>query len=216
MALRKVPGSLALGLLASLGAHAALYGGEHAIGGAYHALLVQIALAATVGFVAFAGAFAWIQSGNSTEGQHTCRRPSRANPGVRQPRCCRGHMVRRRRGGRAASCRFTRDRAARRAGRGVVCRIAPGLCDNEHFRMRRHRDCPHVLFIAHARVAPAPARPPDRTPLIPGTPQVRATSSDRVCSTARIIARKALFSPIRRPPCFASSRRPSPYTLSYL
>ena len=70
VALRKVPGCLALGLSASLAAHAALYGGEHAIGGAYHALLVQIALAAALGFIALVGALAWAQSGNRSE-EHT-------------------------------------------------------------------------------------------------------------------------------------------------
>ncbi len=43
--LRKAPGALALGLLASLAAHAPLYGGGHAMGGTYHALILQAALA---------------------------------------------------------------------------------------------------------------------------------------------------------------------------
>jgi hypothetical protein len=60
--LRKVPGALALGLLASLAAHALLYGGEHAMGGAYHALLVQAALAGGVSLLAFFGALAWSES----------------------------------------------------------------------------------------------------------------------------------------------------------
>ncbi|MGA9944573.1 MAG: hypothetical protein WBP75_05990 [Candidatus Cybelea sp.] len=63
MTLRKVPGVLALGLLASLVAHAALYRGEHAMGGAYHSLLVQSAIAFSAGLLAFFGALAW--SGSS-------------------------------------------------------------------------------------------------------------------------------------------------------
>lgn len=57
--LRKVPGALALGLLASLAAHGALYRGEHAMGGAYHPLLVQAAGALSVSLLAFFGALAW-------------------------------------------------------------------------------------------------------------------------------------------------------------
>jgi hypothetical protein len=81
MALRKVPGGLALGLLASLGAHAALYGGQHAVGGAYHALVVQIALAAAVAFVALIGAVASIQAGSSTDGSILAARLRERLPG---------------------------------------------------------------------------------------------------------------------------------------
>ncbi len=49
MTLRKAPGGLALG-------------------GAYHAVLVQIALAVALGFVALLGALAWTQSGCATDG----------------------------------------------------------------------------------------------------------------------------------------------------
>lgn len=51
MPLRKVPGALALGLIASLAAHAALFGGEHAVGGSYQSPLLQIALASTLGLL---------------------------------------------------------------------------------------------------------------------------------------------------------------------
>jgi hypothetical protein len=57
--LRKVPGVLALGLLASLAAHAVLYRGEHAMGGSYHSLLVQAAAGLSIGLLAFFGALAW-------------------------------------------------------------------------------------------------------------------------------------------------------------
>jgi hypothetical protein len=81
MTLRKVPGGIALGLFASLAAHAALYGGEHAIGGAYHALLMQIALAAAMGFIALVGAVAWTQSGNATDGSVLAARLRERLPG---------------------------------------------------------------------------------------------------------------------------------------
>lgn len=51
MPLRKVPGALALGLVGSLAGHAALFGGEHAVGGSYHSPLLQIALASTLGLM---------------------------------------------------------------------------------------------------------------------------------------------------------------------
>ncbi len=60
--LRKIPAGLALGLLASLTAHVALYGRQHAVGGAYHALLMQISAAAALAFIALLGAVAWRQS----------------------------------------------------------------------------------------------------------------------------------------------------------
>jgi len=56
--LRKVPAALALGLLASILAHGALYGGEHAMGGDYHALLLQAALAGGLGLLVFIGLLA--------------------------------------------------------------------------------------------------------------------------------------------------------------
>jgi hypothetical protein len=52
-----------LGLLASLPAHAVLYRGEHAMGGPYHTLLIQTAVALSVSLLAFFGALAW--SGSS-------------------------------------------------------------------------------------------------------------------------------------------------------
>lgn len=67
MILRKVPGALALGLLASLVAHAALYAGRHAVGGTYNAFLLELALAAALAFVALLGALACAQSMSSTD-----------------------------------------------------------------------------------------------------------------------------------------------------
>jgi hypothetical protein len=55
-------------LLASLAAHAALFGDGHAMGGAYHALLVQGALAAGVSLIGFFTALAWTQCGATADG----------------------------------------------------------------------------------------------------------------------------------------------------
>ena len=82
MTLRKIPGSLALGLLASLAAHTALFGGGHAVGGAYHALLLQIASSAALGFVALMGALAWTQSGSWMDGSVLAARLRERLPGV--------------------------------------------------------------------------------------------------------------------------------------
>jgi hypothetical protein len=57
--LRKVPGALALGLLASLIAHGGLYGSEHSMGGEHHALLLQLAAAGAAGLVLFFGRLGW-------------------------------------------------------------------------------------------------------------------------------------------------------------
>lgn len=80
--LRKIPGCLALGSFAALAAHAALYGGEHAIGGIYQVVLVQVALAAALGFVVFFGALAWTQSERVTDGSVLACRLRERLPGV--------------------------------------------------------------------------------------------------------------------------------------
>ncbi len=82
LTLRKVPGALALGLIASLAAHAALYGGGHAVGGAYHTLVLEIALAATLGFVALAAGLARAQSGSSADGSVLAARLRELLPGA--------------------------------------------------------------------------------------------------------------------------------------
>jgi hypothetical protein len=66
--LRKVPGGITLGLLASLAAHGVLYGSGHAMGGSYHGLLIQVALAGLVGLLAFFGALAWGDAGGTSDG----------------------------------------------------------------------------------------------------------------------------------------------------
>ncbi|MBV8345403.1 MAG: hypothetical protein JO190_10485 [Candidatus Eremiobacteraeota bacterium] len=82
MTLRKVPGALALGLLASLGAHAALYGGEHAMGGGYHSLLVQVAIAGALSLVVGLSALAWSAAGVTADGSVLATRLNDRLPGL--------------------------------------------------------------------------------------------------------------------------------------
>jgi hypothetical protein len=79
--LRKVPGALAFGLLASLGAHAALFGGDHAMGGGYNALLVQAAAAGTLCVLIAFGALAWSAAGGTADGSILAARLSSRLPG---------------------------------------------------------------------------------------------------------------------------------------
>jgi hypothetical protein len=57
--IRKLPGAVGLGLLASLVAHAAIYGNEHAFGGNYNTTLLSLALAALLGFAFAVANLAW-------------------------------------------------------------------------------------------------------------------------------------------------------------
>lgn len=82
MSLRKVPGALALGLLASLGVHMALYGGDHAIGGGYHALLVQVALGSLLSLLVGLAALAWNASRLTGDGTILATRLTERLPGV--------------------------------------------------------------------------------------------------------------------------------------
>ena len=79
---RKVPGALALGLLASLGAHAALYGNEHVMGGGYHAAFVQVAIAAVLGLILAVSALAWTAAGRTPDGSVLATRLSDRIPGL--------------------------------------------------------------------------------------------------------------------------------------
>jgi hypothetical protein len=66
--LRQFPAVAILGLLASLAAHAASYGGDHQAGGAYHTTLLLLALAGVGGFVVSLGALAWIGARRQADG----------------------------------------------------------------------------------------------------------------------------------------------------
>jgi hypothetical protein len=79
---REFPGALALGLLASLGAHAALYGGDHEMGGNYHALLLQAALAGSVALLALFGSVASGGAAHVTDGSVLATRLARRLPGL--------------------------------------------------------------------------------------------------------------------------------------
>ena len=82
MTLRKVPGALALGLLASLAAHAGLYGGQHAMGGTYHELVIQLAFAGCVSLVVFFVAVAWGEAGGLAQGSVLAARLRERLPGL--------------------------------------------------------------------------------------------------------------------------------------
>ncbi len=64
----RFPGALILGLLASLIAHAALFQGEHAMGGAYGGALIETAAAGCAGLVAFFASLAWAGARNAADG----------------------------------------------------------------------------------------------------------------------------------------------------
>jgi hypothetical protein len=79
--LRKVPAVLALGLLASILAHGGLYGGEHAMGGSYHLLLLQAALAGGVGMLVFFGSLAATGANAAVNGSVVAARLAERLPG---------------------------------------------------------------------------------------------------------------------------------------
>jgi hypothetical protein len=81
MRARELPGALALGLLASLAAHGAAYGGGHSIAGPYHAEL--FGLAAALGFCSLAAcaALAFLGAGHVASGSVLAGRLGRYLPG---------------------------------------------------------------------------------------------------------------------------------------
>lgn len=81
MTLRGIPGAVVLGLLASLVAHSALYGGTHAMGGAYHGWLLELAVAGCFGLLASFAALAWTGSCAVLDGSVLATRLSERLPG---------------------------------------------------------------------------------------------------------------------------------------
>ncbi len=81
MTLREFPGALVLGVLASLMAHTALFGGDHAMGGGYHAALLQLAIVGSVGLLVFYGLLAWSGSRNAADGSVLAARITPRLPG---------------------------------------------------------------------------------------------------------------------------------------
>jgi hypothetical protein len=65
-----------------LGAHAALYGGGHEMGGSYHALLLQAALGGSVALLAFFGSLAAGGAAHVADGSVLATRLSRRLPGL--------------------------------------------------------------------------------------------------------------------------------------
>jgi hypothetical protein len=81
MTLRRLPGALILGLLASIAAHAAV-SGDHAMGGAYHDLVVSTAFVAAASLVLVAGTLTWIHAGRLADGSILARALERLLPGL--------------------------------------------------------------------------------------------------------------------------------------
>jgi hypothetical protein len=79
---RQVPGALVLGLVAALLGHAALFHGDHAIGGAYHSLLLQTAAAAGFGFAGALGALLWSGARFAADGSVLATRIATRLPGL--------------------------------------------------------------------------------------------------------------------------------------
>lgn len=184
MALRKVPGGLALGLLASLGGHAALYGGEHAVGGPYHAWLVQIALVAAAAFVAMIGALAWIQSGSSTDGSILAARLRERLPGL-------GSVV------AAAATWYVGVEAVEPHHAGVpAIALLAALAAASYAALR----LAHAITDAFARVVIAIAR----TSFSPRTPAWRRRPRGRVIARRSFLTRRRFARP--PPIAFAAPR----------
>ncbi len=81
MTLRGIPGALVLGLLASLVAHSALYGGGHAMGGPYHSWFLELGLAGCLGLLASIAALAWTGSRAAADGSVLASRLCERLPG---------------------------------------------------------------------------------------------------------------------------------------
>jgi MFS family permease len=64
----RAPGAAALGLLAALTAHTAAYGSGHAMGGAYHGVLVSLSCVAALGALLAGASVAWIGGRRTIDG----------------------------------------------------------------------------------------------------------------------------------------------------
>jgi hypothetical protein len=79
--MRRFPGAILLGLLASLAAHAAAFGDGHVAGGSFHDALVAGALAGLAGLLVAFGTWAWIGAGRQAEGSVLAARLESRLPG---------------------------------------------------------------------------------------------------------------------------------------
>jgi hypothetical protein len=82
MKLREFPGALALGLLASLIAHTALFGGEHQLGGAYQAAIFTMVSSAVGGLLVGFAALAWLGARHTADGSILASRLGQRLPGL--------------------------------------------------------------------------------------------------------------------------------------
>jgi uncharacterized membrane-anchored protein len=82
VSLKQLPGALALGLVAALAGHAALFHGDHAIGGAYHLLLLQGAAVAGFSFAGALGALLWSGARFAADGSVLASRIAARLPGL--------------------------------------------------------------------------------------------------------------------------------------
>ncbi len=189
--LRKVPGALALGLLASLAAHATLFGGEHAMGGGYHALLMQSALCGALSLHAL-----FRRLGVDRSRSHV-RRQRLGGPAARtasrrwlDPA---GHcaVVRPGGGGRTASCRCAAHHGRSRPGGGRVAHPSAGAGDRRRHCRRDHRGAAFLFRRASAILEAARARATRSPQSTLVAAPVRPSSSDRDRSTARVSARSS-------------------------
>lgn len=81
MTLRQTPGTLVLGLVAAITAHAVLFGGEHAMGGAYSGVFLQFAVAATAGLSVCLGVVLCSSARFAADGSILAARLAPALPG---------------------------------------------------------------------------------------------------------------------------------------
>jgi hypothetical protein len=65
---RQLPGALALGFLASIVAHASSFGESHVMGGSYHDLFVDAAIAVGGGLLTLCASLAWTSAGRTRDG----------------------------------------------------------------------------------------------------------------------------------------------------
>lgn len=78
----RLPGAAALGLLAAFAAHAVAYGTGHAMGGAFHGVLLWAACACALASAIAAGSLAWIGGARTLDGSVLASALRRRLPGL--------------------------------------------------------------------------------------------------------------------------------------
>ncbi len=177
--------------------------------GRYHALLVQAALAGTVGFAVFFGALACSESSIAADGSVVAARLRDRLPGL-------GIVI----ASAAVWYAFAERVEPHHAGCPplfaaavlAACGVARSTPRGLPRRCRqRRRACVATRRVRPARavMAPPSAISPLRSPHAISVPAFRSTSSDRR-GISRVSASFRTLSPIGGTPCPASSRRSSP------